>query len=78
MTKQTTITIPVPTELAEIYNQASPEDKYKIEVWVRMLLRDIADPDPNKLKRVMDEISDQAQANGLTPEILEEILADDE
>ena len=78
MKNQTTITIPLPTELAEIYNQASPEDKYKVEVWVRLLLRDLAHPDPDKLKRAMDAASDEAQANGLTPEILEEILADDE
>ncbi|NWF68252.1 MAG: hypothetical protein HXY40_04135 [Chloroflexi bacterium] len=78
MTQQAAITISVPPELAAAYDNASPEDKYKVQVWVSILLNDIAHPDPDRLTKLMDKISEEAQAKGLTPEILAETLADDE
>lgn len=66
------ITIPVPTELAEVYDAASSEDQQKIQLLMRVWLRESVSNVP--LNQLMDEISDRAAARGLTPEILEKAL----
>lgn len=63
------ITIPVPVELAAVYDTASSEEQQKIQVLMRVWLRELASNVP--LNQLMDEISDRAAARGLTPEILE-------
>jgi hypothetical protein len=77
----TTITIPVDSELARIYNTASVEDQRKLQAFFVMFLRFMATEatsDQLDLKTLMDRISDRAQARGLTPDILESLLGDDE
>ena len=78
MTEQTTITIPVSNELAELYENALPEDKLKVQALLRVFINDIITPPQMSMRELMDAASDEAQAKGLTPEILAEILADDE
>ena len=67
------ITIPVDTQTARIYTTASSEDKRKLRVLLTLWLREFA-ASPRPLKVIMDEISEKAQARGLTPEILESLL----
>ena len=67
------ITIPVDTQTAQIYTKASSEDKRKLRVLLSLWLREFA-ASPRPLKVIMDEVSDKAQARGLTPEILESLL----
>ena len=67
------ITIPVDTQTARIYTRASSEEKKKLRVLLCLWLREFA-ASPRPLKVVMDEISEKAQARGLTPEILESLL----
>ena len=67
------ITIPVDTQTARIYTRASSEEKKKLRVLLSLWLREFA-ACPRPLKVVMDEISEKAQARGLTPEILESLL----
>ncbi len=74
----TTITIPIDSELARIYNTASVEDKRKFQALLAVWLRAIATSGQLDLESLMDTISDRAQARGLTPEILESLLGDDE
>jgi hypothetical protein len=71
------ITIPMDAELAEVYKTASTEDQQKIQALVSIWLREIATSDSHALSELMDTISDRAQARGLTPEILDELLEDD-
>jgi hypothetical protein len=74
----TTIVLPIDEATAEVYNAASREEQQKVQQLFRMLLREITLNSTVSLKQVMDEIGRNAEARGLTPEILEDILNDDE
>ncbi|MBD2483395.1 hypothetical protein [Planktothrix sp. FACHB-1365] len=81
MTYLEEITIKVPVDIAERYRQANEQEKKQIETRIAFLLksqtlsRKVA---INKLRQTMSEIGKKAVAKGLTPEILEDILKDDE
>ena len=66
--------IQVESEVANAYNSASREDQQKIQLLMRLWLREFATPPGLSLTEVMDLISERAQSRGLTPEILESIL----
>ena len=74
----TTIVLPMDEATAEVYNAASHEDKQKVQLLFRMLLREITLNSSVSLKQIMDEIGRNAEARWLTPELLEDILNDDE
>ncbi len=65
----TTITLEVPSEIAEAYEVASPEEKQQIKYLVTILLNKKDENDLEFLRKIMDEISDRAIARGLNPEI---------
>ena len=67
------ITIPLDTDTARVYTEASPEVQKKLRLLLSLWLREFA-VSPRSLKAVMDEISEKAQARGLTPETLESLL----
>jgi hypothetical protein len=69
----TTITVDVDPETAEAYAAATEQEKLKLKLLLRLGLRHRRD-DPRTLFQVMDDIGAQAEANGMTPEILESIL----
>ena len=73
----TMITIPVDAETARTYNTASEEDRLRIQLLLRLQLREWATGRRRTLREVMDEIGSKAQARGLTPEILDELLRDE-
>ena len=75
MSGEAVITIPTDAATAARYGAATDEERLKIQVLVRVLL-ERPRPSPDALFRRMDEMSDEAEANGLTPEILEAILND--
>lgn len=68
-----TITIGVNAEVARIFEAASEEERRKLEALLSMKLSDVTRCKKN-LEQVMSEISRNAQARGLTPEILDSIL----
>ena len=70
----TTITIEVDAAAAQIYAAASPEEQWKMQVLLSLRLRDLTIKPRRSLREVMDDMSREAQAKGLTPEILESIL----
>ena len=72
-----TITLQVEADVARFYNDAPASDKQKLEALFGTWLRQYAEADADSLKAKMDEISRNAQSRGLTPEILESILADE-
>ncbi len=75
------ITIKVPTELAEAYRNATEEKRGQIESRIAVLLKSSMTSKQDaitKLWQTMDEIGFRAVERGLTPEILESILNDDE
>ncbi|OFX16979.1 MAG: hypothetical protein A2033_13845 [Bacteroidetes bacterium GWA2_31_9] len=71
------ISIPLNDEIASLYISASREKRKKAELLINLWLKDFFKSKKNPkddLFKTMDEISDIAMKNGLTPEILEEIL----
>ena len=74
----TSIQIPLAPDLKQVYDHASREDQQKLQTLVSLWLRDISSSKTESLGHLMDDISDKALQRGLTPEILESILDDEE
>jgi hypothetical protein len=74
----TTIQIPLDPELAQVYERASRENQRKLQTLISLWLRDMDSANSESLRSLMDEISDKAIQRGLTPEILESLLNDEE
>ena len=72
-----TITLQVEPDVARFYNDAPQTDKQKLQALFGSWLKQYSEADVDSLKRTMDEISRNAQNKGLTPEILESLLADE-
>ncbi len=61
-------------DIAMLYNKADPEIQLKIQALMRLWLDETHHTDTATLLAMIDKLSDNAQARGLTPEILESIL----
>ena len=72
------ITIPVDADTARAYQAASADDQKKIQLLLRLRLRELTTTPSISLHDLMDQIGVEAEARGLTPEILETLLRDDE
>ena len=62
------ITLEAPDELADGFNKLSAEDKKGLSEMIRILMED-----KRTLRQVMDYISEYAQKQGLTPQLLEQL-----
>lgn len=71
-----TISIEVDEDAARAYAAASAEEKQKVQLLLNLRLREIVSKPPRTLRVVMDEIGTEAEARGLTPEILNSMLRD--
>ncbi len=76
MVRTATVSVQLDAEAARIYQRASTEERQKMQVLLSLWLREFGKP-TKSLRSLMDEISDKAQARGLTPEILETLLNDE-
>jgi hypothetical protein len=72
------LTLQLEAEAVEIFHNISDTDQEKLEILVSSLFKEYKKSDHSTLKKTMDEISEKAQARGLTPEILETILLDED
>lgn len=70
-----TITITVDPDLADAYRTASDQDRRKLDLLLNLRLRDITQT-RESLHDAMTEITRNARARGLTPEVLEKLLRD--
>lgn len=68
-----TITLQVDADLAQLYASAPANDQSKLRLLLNLWLRELF-LRSTSLKSLMDELSDKAQARGLTTEKLEEML----
>ena len=68
-----TITIEVDAEVAEFYHAASVQNRQKLSALLNLRLRNAVRPRRNIID-IMDEMSRQAETNGLTPEILATLI----
>jgi len=73
MSSATTM-IPVDPVTAAKYYAASDEERRKVQLLVRLLLRDSAVPSKPTLQAIMDAMSDEAESRGLTAEIFDQIF----
>lgn len=69
------IILQVDEEIKAAFEQANPEIQKQLSQIIQLFLREKLYH--KRLTEVMAEISDKAQQRGLTPEILQNILADD-
>jgi hypothetical protein len=72
-----TITIPVDPESARSFYEAPPEKRRKLELLLRLRLRELTQEPARSLEQIMDDISKNAQAKGLTPDMLESMLREE-
>jgi hypothetical protein len=71
-----TITINVDSEVARAYREAEVNKQQQLSTMIKLFFQpDLAN---KTLSQVMSEIADKAKKRGLTPEILQSILEDDE
>ncbi|NJM09006.1 hypothetical protein HC891_26605 [Candidatus Gracilibacteria bacterium] len=73
-----TITITVDKEVAEKYYVASAEERQKIQLLFRLFLQEITISDELTIQNIMDSIGTEAQQRGLTPDILDALLHEDD
>ena len=71
----TEISIQVDPDVAQTYNSFSVQRQQQIQLIFNLFLKRSLEEE--KLENIVADIRQEAQANGLTPEILENLLADD-
>lgn len=70
-----TINIQLDKDAAQIYLNASEQKREKLGLLISLWLREFEET--LSLPALMDQISDNAQKRGLTPEILDSLLNED-
>jgi len=75
MSAMQTINIQVTPEAAKAFRNASPSERKKLELLLSLRLLEVTRT-RKPLEEVMREISRSAQAQGLTPETLDNLLKD--
>jgi hypothetical protein len=71
------ISITVDADAARSFGEASPEERRKLELLLRLRLRELTLGRIRSLKEIMDEIGTDAEAQGLTLERLESMLREE-
>lgn len=69
-----TISIEVPAEAARAFSEAPAEERRKLQLLLSLRLQELTAFPVRSLKAIMDEIGNRAEAQGLTPNILESML----
>jgi len=69
-----TISLEVDADTARAFSAASPDERRKLELLLSLRLRELTVRRSRSLQEIMDEIGQQAEARGMTPELLEEFL----
>jgi hypothetical protein len=72
-----TISLEVDADTARAFSAASAEERRKLQLLLGLRLRELTARPQRPLKEVMDEIGRHAEAQGLTPELLESLLRDE-
>jgi hypothetical protein len=70
------ISLQVDPDTARAFSAVTPEERRKLELLLNLRLRELIDQPARPLSEVMDEIGRQAEAKGMTPELLESLLRD--
>ncbi|MBP0012426.1 MAG: hypothetical protein J7545_09865 [Roseofilum sp. SBFL] len=70
-----TITIQVDAELAQAYRAAEPQQQQNATFMFNLIIQELLNP--NSFNDLVKQIREEAAANGLTAEILAELLEDE-
>jgi len=70
-----TISIQVEPQIAQAYRAFAPQRQKQFQMLMSIILKRSIEQD--SLEKTVADLRDEAEANGLTPEILEELLADE-
>lgn len=73
-----TIQLNVDPQTARAFHEASEEDRRRVELVLALHLKTFFTPDRHSLLEIIDRMGREATANGMTPEILQSILDDEE
>jgi hypothetical protein len=71
------ISINVDADAARTFCAATPVERRKIELLLSLRLRELTSKDARSLREIMDEIGNQAESRGLTPDVVESLLRDE-
>ena len=69
------ITIKVDHEIAKVYREAEPEKQQNVLLIFNLILKELFKD--ASFEEIVEQIRQEAEKNGLTPEILEELLQDE-
>jgi hypothetical protein len=72
-----TIRIQLDNKIARAYESTSSEQRERLQQLIGFMLQEFAESTPQSLLSLMDDISQEAAAHGLTPEILDSLLEDE-
>jgi hypothetical protein len=72
-----TISLQVDADVARAFAEAPAEQRRKLQLLLSLRLRELTAGPVRPLKEIMDEIGAQAEAHGLTPEVLESLQHDE-
>jgi hypothetical protein len=72
-----TIALEIDADTARTFDAAAAEDRRKLQLLLRLRLRELTVRPARPLKEVMDEVGRYAEAHGLTPEMLESVVHDE-
>ena len=72
-----TIRIQLDDRTAQLLDAASADRRAQLNLLIRSLIEQFAEGTPAALFTLMDEMSREANQNGMTPEILDAILRDE-
>lgn len=69
------ITLKVDSEIAKAYREAKTEQQENANKICNLILKQLLKP--ASFREIVDQIREETKANGLTPEILAELLEDE-
>ncbi|MGD1715860.1 hypothetical protein [Dapis sp. BLCC M172] len=69
------ITIQVDPEIAKAYREAEPEKQQNVLLICNLLLQELLKD--TSFEEIVEQIRQETEENGLTPEILQELLKDE-
>ena len=70
----TTLSIEVDNDVAKTFFQAPREEKRKFQLLLNLRLKELLYNPNRPLLKIMDEIGEYSQAQGMTEEVLENLL----
>jgi hypothetical protein len=72
-----TIRIQLDNKIVRAYESTSSEQRERLQQLIGFMLQEFATSTPQSLLSLIDDMSQEAAASGLTPEILDSLLEDE-